>query len=85
MFITNLQLPSNQWTEIDLVNTGDTFLIQNLTADDIRFIVLDSEPTNTNYGCKLAPGQQLVFKKVAGDLYMRGKGQGVIAIEQQEE
>lgn len=84
MFVSNIQLPGNKWTEIASANTGDLFYIQNLTAGKIRYIVSATEPTDDDYGCVLAPGQQLVFKKISGDLYMRGNGHGTIAIEQKE-
>lgn len=85
MFVENLTL-TNEWQNIASVNTGDSFLIQNCSNDVVYYIVSDVEP-NVNVGGILMPYQQLGFKKIAGDLYMKDKNSvnNYVHIEKVEE
>ena len=86
MFIGNKTITPNEWTAIDEVSTGESFIIQNISEYRISFCTLDSTPTENIDGGILLPLQQLAFKKVSGDLYMKTGGKDVnIYIEKVEE
>ena len=76
---------NKNWQAIAEVNTGDGFLIQNVSEVMVNFVVTDSEPLSDNIGGILLPYQQMQFKKVGGDLYMKStSANGEINIEQSE-
>lgn len=87
MYIGEKRICCKVWEAQAEVNTGDSFLIQNISDDVIRYVVLDSVPAETVNGGVLLPYQQLAFKKVTGDLYMKQNGDedGYIVIEQVEQ
>lgn len=71
MFTTNFY-PITNWLPLDKANTGDSFLIQNCGAISVEFMVLDHFPDDEkDFGGLLSPKEQLSFKKVSGDLYVR--------------
>lgn len=70
MFIANKELTC-QWSLIEEANTGSSFLIQNIANKPVCYCVLDSLPDSNIEGGLLDPHQQLSFKKVSGDLYMK--------------
>lgn len=72
MNIGKIQL-DNDWRLMNEVNTGEEFLIQNL-SQRVEFIVTDTAPTSNDTGGLLSSCQQLMFKRVDGDLYMRSTG-----------
>jgi hypothetical protein len=77
MFIANKAITPNEWIAIEEAGTGDNFIIQNISAYRINFCVLDTAPTSDIDGGILLPCQQLSFKKVSGDLYMKTRGENV--------
>lgn len=87
MFIAEKKL-TDKWCLIEEVNTGDNFLIQNTTNRAVYFCVLDTTPDDSIIGGVLEAHQQLSFKKVTGDLFMRntwgGNGSVSLYIEQVE-
>ena len=87
MYVGEKRINSATWEALSEVNTGNSFLIQNTSDDAISYIVLDSVPEETVHGGVLLPYQQLGFKKITGDMYMKQKGDqdGYIVIEQVEE
>lgn len=70
MFVANKKL-TNEWAEITEVNTGNTFLIQNIMNKEVFFCVSETTPEAETIGGVLLPYQQLSFKKVNGNMYMR--------------
>lgn len=87
MFIAEKRIANRNWEALAEVNTGESFLIQNISEDIVRYCVLDSQPENTVFGGVILPYQQLGFKKVTGDLYVKQNGDedGFIVIERVEE
>lgn len=85
MHIENMKL-SFEWKPVDSANTGDSFLIQNTSPFNVEYVVSESAPTDTKGGIIL-PYQQLSFKKVTGNLYVKKNDgrDGYISIEQIEE
>lgn len=75
MYIANKEL-TQEWQAIEEVNTGDSFLIQNITGHNIYFCVLSSVPEATVRGGVLESHQQLSFKKVTGSMYMKRGSEG---------
>ena len=59
------------WTLISDVNDGNTYYIQNIGQYHVEFSVGTSAPAEGVKGGYLMPKEQLKFKKVSGDLYMR--------------
>lgn len=58
---------------------------ENVSEVMVNFVVTDSEPSSDNIGGILLPYQQMQFKKVGGDLYMKSaSANGEINIEQSE-
>lgn len=86
MYIGEKRICCKTWEALSEVNTGDSFLIQNISDDVVRYVVLDSQPEETVNGGVLAPYQQLAFKKVTGDMYMKQNGDqdGYVVIEKVE-
>ena len=87
MYISEKRINSKTWEALAEVNTGDSFLIQNISTNDVcRYVVLDNQPDESIRGGVLLPYQQLAFKKVAGDLYVKQDGDrdGYIVIEKVE-
>ena len=62
------------WTLIEEVATGDEFRVQNISNNTIRFCVTDTEPPADISGGVLPKDEQLAFKKVGGDLYLKCDG-----------
>lgn len=87
MYIAEKRINNENWEALAEVNTGDSFLIQNISDDVIRYVVLDSQPDESVNGGVLAPYQQLAFKKITGDMYMKQNGDedGYIVIEKVEQ
>lgn len=85
MFIENLIL-TNEWQNVASVNTGDSFLIQNCSNDVIYYIVSENQPT-VNVAGILMPYQQLAFRKIDGDLWLKDKNSvnNYVHIEKVEE
>ena len=86
MYVGEKRICNSTWEELAEVNTGDSFLIQNISEKPISYVVLDSVPDETIKGGVLRPYQQLSFKKVAGNLYMKRMGEcnGYVVIEKVE-
>lgn len=77
---------SKDWQYIGEANTGEKFLIQNVSNSPVRFAVMDYMPDDLNIGGIVPPFEQLEFKRVSGDLYMRNASEdGYIYIERVEE
>ena len=71
MFIANKTL-TREWTAVSEANTGEEFLIQNLSSEEVFcYCVLNEKPSEDVIGGYIDPHQQLSFKKVDGDLYMK--------------
>lgn len=87
MYVTEKRINSLEWVELSEANTGDTFVIQNISDDRVRYCVMNSQPDTTVHGNVLLPAQQLKFKKVGGSLYMKqdGSQDGYVVIERVEE
>ena len=76
---------STEWEALSEVNTGDKFFIQNVSDNPIRYCVLDTVPEQSVSGGRLMPFQQLAFKKVSGDLYLKNEGiEGYVVVEKVE-
>lgn len=86
MYITEKSIRNKEWVALEEVNTGDSFLIQNISDNIVRYIVLDSVPENNLYGNVIQPYQQLAFRKITGDMYIKQNGDenAYIAIEKVE-
>ena len=85
MYVGEKRICHDTWCLIEEVNTGDSFLLQNVSNNPIRYVVLDSVPAETVNGGVIMPYQQLAFKKVGGDLYMKkDEANGYIEIEKVE-
>ena len=59
------------WTKIDQVNDGNLYYIQNKGPYSVEYTVQTSAPAEGDKGGDILSKEQLKFKKVAGDLYMR--------------
>ena len=67
------------WTKIDVACDGNTWNIQPVSGD-VRYLVLEDTPT-TEEGGVIEKGDQLMFAKVSGDLYLKdADGQGKVAV-----
>lgn len=76
---------TKDWKRIDEANTGERFLIQNVSNHPIRFVTIETAPEDLEDGGIIPPFEQLDFKKVSRDLYMRNASQdGYIYIEKVE-
>lgn len=85
MYIGEKKIYNDVWESLNEVNTGESFLIQNTSTNPVRYCVLDSVPNETVKGNVIAPYQQLAFKKVGGDLYLKKDYvDGCISIEKVE-
>lgn len=85
MYIGEKRINNSNWEALAEVNTGDSFLIQNISNDIVRYCVLDSVPGETVLGGIILPSQQLAFQKIAGDLYIKkDNDDGYVTIEKVE-
>ena len=85
MHIGEKRVDNETWQALAEVNTGDSFLLQNISVSPVRYCVLDSVPEETVNGGVILPYQQLAFKKVGGDLYLKkDEADGYIEIEKVE-
>ena len=56
------------------VNTGDTFVIQNISDDKVSYCVSDTKPNKNVHGRVLLPYKELTFKKATGLLWIKQHG-----------
>lgn len=85
MYVKEKGVDQDDWSLVQEVSSGDSFLIQNVSSNKIRYCVLDSVPGKNVKGGVIMPYQQLAFKKVTGDLYIKKDwANGYIVIEQVE-
>ena len=61
---------TSQWRLMSEVSDGSEYLLQNINSS-VEFFVASSAPTEETQGGILSHYQQLMFKKVSGDLYMK--------------
>lgn len=84
MFIDNFY-SEEKWKLVDIVNDGNSYLIQNTNSFDVEFIVSNNLPSNDVLGGVLCSNMQLAFKKVTGSLYVRSPVKARLYVEQVEE
>ena len=86
MYVTEKRITTTWWEGVWEANTGETFVIQNVSDDKVRYCVLNYQPEDSIHGNVLLPNQQLKFKMVGGSLYMKqdGNQDGYIVIERVE-
>lgn len=73
------------WTKIDVACDGNTWYIQPVSGN-VRRLILETEPTIEEGGI-IEKGDQLIFKKASGDLYLKdadGLGQTSVYVNKQE-
>lgn len=68
------RINSLDWEEFTEVNTGETFRIQNISDDRVRYVDCDSQPDKSVRGNILLPNQVLTFKMKDSRLYMKQNG-----------
>lgn len=85
MYVGEKRITNENWEALSEVNTGEEFYIQNTSTNSIRYVVLNTVPDETIKGGIITPYQQLSFKKVAGDLYIKkGVVDGYVVVEKVE-
>lgn len=85
MFIGEKLISNNTWKPLTEVNTGDEFYIQNTSNYRLRYCVSENAPAENVQGNILESLQQLIFKKVDGNLYVKKiNGDAFVAIEKVE-
>lgn len=62
---------SKTWTKVDNINDGKTYGIQNLGDWECEYICSDSEPSADTEGGWLQAKEQMFYKYIANDLYVR--------------
>lgn len=73
------------WTKIDVACDGNTWYIQPVSGN-VRRLILETEPT-TEEGGILEKGDQMIFKKASGDVYLKdadGHGETLVYVNKQE-
>lgn len=73
------------WTKIDVACDGNTWNIQPVSGN-VRYLVLETEPA-TEEGGIVEKGDQLIFKKASGDIYLKdadGHGKTSVYVNKQE-
>ena len=71
MIVTEKKIDNDSWIICEEVNDGNTYLIQNISTDNLLYCVSSEKPSNTIFGGVVQPYVQLEFKKVSGDLYLK--------------
>lgn len=86
MYITTKRLQNAEWQKVDEVNDGNSYLLQNISDVECKYIVTESAPEDSAPGMFLLPRQQLAFKKITGELYLKKSGYyAEVSIEKVEE
>lgn len=73
MHIANIKVSNTEWMNINDylpidLQPNTTYTINNISTNDLLYIVSEDYPEDK--GCILWSGDQLIFKRVLGDLWI---------------